>query len=226
MTYEKFPDEQRERDKAWMTEEESTTETPRRHVSPLDAWELEEPGLINSSLPRVLREKETLHDKREPYTQIGFRKVPNGTLTWYRDIAQIHECTYSQLTRLAQKLGTIKIQADSRMVDLIELEKQVRSAAMDSGSPSALARLDLVQPYDYVRGANRRSTFSCIWWVNGGLSMLANVCGIDKSNLAIVAVLTAMLTLPNERGYRQHVTAEVDHFWEFVERRRQILLLG
>lgn len=191
-----------------------------------DEWKLETPSLDDMTLEHVLDEKESKRDKEQPNGLISLRVTTPGFRAMMRDIAKSYRMSWSHLGRLCLKHGAAILAADPRMVKLTKITIKISSKAMDSGDPEALSTLDRTNQFDFLRSTPTRTTLSVIWWVHGSLSELADVCGVQVPKLAVIAVFASLLTLPNERGYRDILRQEIDAFWRMVERRTRELELG
>ena len=133
--------------------------------------------------------------------------------------------SFSMLVRLGLMHGAVVIASEPRMLKLKRVHLRLRSDAMDSGNPAALARLDQLHPFEFVRPHPYRTTLSVFPWVRGELAELADTLSVPLGKIAVIAVLTSIATLPNNRGYQQIVKDELDAYWDAVERRTAQLSL-
>jgi hypothetical protein len=101
-----------------------------------------------------------------------------------------------------------------------------RRAAMSSGNRDALARLGQKSDYRFQHAEAEHTTFPVWRTVHARLVELSRACGISTARLTTVAIAVSLLTLPNQRKYRQGLVDEVVAFWRFVEYRDRQLRLG
>lgn len=188
-------------------------------------WTLDEETLVDRSLQQVLLEGEPDWDRSMPLAQISLKLAPPGYRAMCRALAREFGMSYSQFKRLTTMHGTAVLDADHRMKELREVYVRARSLAMDSGDHRALTRLDAIETYTFDRTERVRTSFYTYPWVKGKLSELAETCGVHDTTIAVISVLASLLTLPNERGYRQIILQEMDAFWDWVGRRTQVLSL-
>jgi len=189
-------------------------------------WHTDDPRLHEKDLEDLIYESKLADDKPDKPEElglIGVRILTPGLRTILDDKAEEFRITYSELTRSALKLGAAIIEADQRMRALMAAYKETRSAAMNSGNKAALTRLDQAQPFNFVSAEPYRTSFSTLPWVKALLANLSHASGLYENQLAVIAILTALLTLPDERGYRTVIREELDNFWETVLRRTAIL---
>jgi len=185
-------------------------------------WHTDDPYLHEKGLEDVIYESKFADDKPKELGQFGVRFLTPGLRTILDDIAEEFRVSYSELTRSVLKLGAAIIEADQRMRVLIAAYKEKRSAALNSGNKAALTRLDQAQPFNFVSAEPYRTTFSTLPWVKALLGNLSHASRFYKNQMAVIAILTALLTLPDERGYRAVIREELDNFWEEVLRRTEI----
>ena len=184
-----------------------------------------DPSWARMGLTKVLAAGESPTDQEHPYTTIGIRTSLPGLRTICGEVATNHGMSYSQFTRLALKHAVSLLAADERLLLVRDALGTLRTAAMDSGNSAALRRLDELHPFEFLESQERRTTYSCILKVTGFLADQARVCGIPQARLAVIALCISMLTLPNERKYRDLLDREVGHFWDVMNRREQALMV-
>ena len=188
-----------------------------------DEWNLTEPTLADMGLAKMLATAESAKDKEQPFGQIGLRNAPpifHGMLVV---IAGEYHVSYSRLARDALALGVATLQAEPRIKALKAQLRKLRKQALDDGDEDAMARLDQSPRYLFSRTIPARTTLSIVTWVRGQLSELADACGMDLAQMAVVAIFLALWTLANERGYRDNIRREIDAFWKGMERRSEYL---
>ena len=183
------------------------------------------PQLKDQSLNQLLEKGESDQDREKPYESIGIRYAPPGFRVMIRNVGRQYRASFSQVVRHALKLGATVLEADPRMRSLNRVLQEVRDKALEEGDPAALARLDKAYPFNFQRSDACHTTLSAIFWARGQLSELADVCGISVSQVAVIAVLAALYTLPNERAWKGLIREELDAFWVMVERRQKELLI-
>ena len=190
-----------------------------------DAWVTTAPTLAELRLAEVLMRGKAF-DKADPEKGgIAIVAGPPGFRAMCRDLLAKHHMSFSMLVRLGLMHGAVVIAADPRMLKLKRVHLRLRSDAMDSGNPAALARLDQLHPFELVRPHPYRTTLSVVPWVRGELAELADLFSVPLGKIAVIAVLVSIATLPNNRGYQRIVKDELDAFWDAVERRTAQLSL-
>ncbi len=162
----------------------------------------------------------------EERAQIAVRLTPPGYRAIMGQLAHEHRVSYSFLTRHALDLGIGIFDAHPAIGALRHAYDLTRSDAMSSGDQDALVRLNQQVSYEFQRSQVDRTTLTVSRETAARLAELAMICGIPTGKLGVLTVLLAVLTLPNNRGYRDGLIAEVAAFHRFVVRRTRVLLLG
>jgi len=188
-------------------------------------WDDHDLKLADKSLNQLLLEGDTSKDKEEQYSAIAIRTAPPVFRPLIRDVKQTYRRSFSQVVRLALKHGTAILSVDPRMKRLRDVFLPLRQRALEKGNNDALIRIGRVYPFDYQNVAECHTSLSVATWVLGEISELSDMCRMYQGQLAVIAALVSMYTLPNERGYKDLIRKEIDSFWKAIDRRRRELSL-
>lgn len=159
-------------------------------------------------------------------SQIAVRVAPVGFRGIMRQLAREQRVSYSALMSHALDHGMAILDAQVSVIALRDAYDLTNAAAMSSGDQEALARLNQVATFDFKHPQTFRTTLSVSRNTSARVGDLAIICGMPAPRLAVVTVLVSVLTLPNNRGYREALLDEVEAFHRFVIYRRRVLLLG
>ena len=154
-----------------------------------DSWGTSWPALAETGLDAVLKHGENPTEKEKPFSQVGLRIALKGFRAIIRDIAPKYHMSYSMFARLSLKHGAAILNADKRIKTLKVALVKVRKAALDSGEPQALATLDHVGQYSFVHAQVCRTTLSVRPAVHGQLTDIADICGVEVTTIAVIAVV-------------------------------------
>jgi hypothetical protein len=157
---------------------------------------------------------------------IGVRFVPPGFRGVLGQLAREYRVSYSSLTREALAVGIEELNREHWIIDARQAYYDTRANAMSTGDPEALTRIDQRSHYQFLRTQPYRMTLAASRETAARVAELAVVCGIHTPALGVLTVIVAVLGLPNRRGYRDLLTAEVEAFTRSVIRHTRVLRLG
>lgn len=194
-----------------------------------DAWETspaDDPAEMSLSdvIRGVVMQPSRIED--EEAGPIAVRVANTGFRGIMRQLARELRISYSGLMRQAVHHGMGILDAHPSIVALRQAYDLTNSAAMSSGDQDALTRLNQIAAYDFKHPQSFRTTLTVSRETAARVADLAIVCGIPTPRLAVLTVLVSVLTLPNNRGYRDALLDEIEAFHRFVLYRRRVLLLG
>jgi hypothetical protein len=193
------------------------------------AWETAPDELSDMSLIDVLDEpglRGDLDSTEQSRQQIRLHEAPPGFRALMGKLADELFVSYSALSRLCLGHGLAKLE-DKQWIGRLKLAYgEVRRRGMDLGDPDALSRLNLTSKYSFVQPRPISTTLDASRATAARISDLAMVCGVPRAVVAVIAVSLSLLSLPNNRGYRTLLEAEIDAFRRFVIRRTKELRLG
>lgn len=148
--------------------------------------------------------------------QVGVRSLPNGLRAVLGRLAREHAVSFSSFTRAAFEYGVVLLEQELWIQTLRDVYDSATAAAMDEGQRGALRRLDRKVQYDFRDPVQYRTTLAVSRVTKARIAELAHICGIYAGQFAVVALLRALLTLDNNRGYRKSIEEEVAAFREFI----------
>lgn len=205
------------------------TDDPDRDEQEEPSWELAPTdNLAEASLDDVVREAavQPVRLDDEDSAQIALREAPVGFRGILRLLAQELRTSYSRLVRAALDHGMALLGTAPEVIALEAAYDLATAAAMSRGDRDALAQLNQVSAYEFQHPQKFRTTLAVSKKTSSRISDLAIACGIPRPHLAVLAVIVSVLTLPNNRLYRDVLHEEVDAFMRFVVWRRRVLALG
>ena len=184
----------------------------------LAALTLEEVLDRRGHLPSEIQDQDTI--------PVGIRVAPVGFRVILGLIAGERHVSYSGLTLLASAHGLVLLATDARLVELCRVYTAASGAGLSSGDHDVLARLGQKSDYRFQHSQAEHTTLPVWRTIHARTVELSMACGISAARLTVVAILVSLLTLPNQRKYRQGLEDEVAAFWRFVAHRERILRLG
>ena len=194
-----------------------------------DPWQLApRDELASLTLDEVLDRRGHLPSQiqDEDAIPVGIRVAPVGFRVILGLLAGERHVSYSGLTLLASAHGLVLLATDERMVKLFRVYTAASRAGLTSGDQDALARLGQKSDYRFQHSQAEHTTLPVWRTIHARLVELSMACGISAARLTVVAILVSLLTLPNQRNYRQGLEDEVVAFWRFVAHRERVLRLG
>lgn len=108
---------------------------------------------------------------------------------------------------------------------LRDVHARASDAALNHGRVAAMRRLDRRTEYVFRNRSEYHTTFPASRETYARMADLADVAGIYLSQMAVLAMLFGILTLDNNRGYRDAFELEVDDFREYALHRTEELRL-
>ena len=192
-------------------------------------WETDPPDdPAETSLSVVIRNAEQTASRRDDdeNAQIAVRVVLPGLRAIAGQLAHEHRVSYTRFVRYAIEHGLALLDAHPAIIAVRDAYDLTRASAMSTGDRDALRRLNQVTNYEFQQSQELRTSFRVSREVAARVSDLAMVCGIEAPRLAVVILIIAVLTLPNNRGYREGLIEEVKAFHRHLAYRRRVLTLG
>lgn len=171
-----------------------------------------------SDVIRQLRRQPRPIDEEQP-ARLGLRSVPAGFRAVVHRLAREHFVSMSAFAKTAFDVGMDLLDQEPWIIYLRQVYDRVSEAAIDGGRPSAMRRLDRRTSYGFRDSAEYHTTFPVSRRTQARIVELADICGIHASQMGVLAILRALLTLRNNRGYRRGVEEEIETFREFVHHR-------
>jgi len=165
----------------------------------------------------------TEDEKRD---QIPVRVAPPGFRPIMGQLAHENRVSYSRFARYALAQGIAILDDEPWVIGARKAYNLTRADAMSRGDQDALGRLSQDVTYEFQRSQEDRTTLAISHESHARLAELAMVFGIPTSRLAVLVVLVSLLTLPNNRRYRDGFIEEVKAFRRFVVRRTRVLEMG
>lgn len=194
-----------------------------------DPWQLApRDELVTLSLNEVLDRRTELSSRFNDgdTVPVGIRVAPVGFRAILGLLAAENHTSYSGLALVASAHGLVLLSTDDRMIKLHRAFNAATRAGMTSGDRDALSRLEQESDYRFQHGQAIHTTFPVWRVIDARLVVLARACGISVARLTTVAITVSLLTLANQRKYRQGLEDEVVAFWRFVAHRERVLRLG
>jgi hypothetical protein len=201
---------------------------PAPHADWNDPWRtevaLDEPGEVR--LDELLREAAAQPQRlsEQDRAQIAVNDVPAGFRTITDQLSRELRTSYSILTRHSVQLGMDRLDSTLWIARVRHAYDEVRSGAMSGGDRESLARLDQPEPFVFQAPQPRRTTLTVAPETAARVGKLAMVCALTPGELGVLAAVVGLLTLPNNRGYRDGLIEEVEAFERRVARRTRHLL--
>jgi len=194
-----------------------------------DPWQLaprDEFALL--TLDEVLDRRGQLPGKIEDEDTIpvGIRVAPVGFRVILGLLAHEKRVSYSGLSLAASAHGLFLLATDDRMMKLFRIHKAASTAGLSSGDRDALSRLEQESDYRFQHAQALHTTVPVWRTIHARLVELSRACGISVARLTVIAIVMSLLTLLNQRKYREGLKDEVAAFWRFVAHRERVLRLG
>lgn len=205
-----------------------TLQQPGRELDGSDPWVTAPDELSDMTLMEVLNDsmvRGSLDVDEEGRHQIRLHEAPPGFRALMGKLADELFVGYSGLCRVSLGHGISILEAQSWITRLRSAYEFLRRKGMDGGDAEALTRLNATTRYAFQQPRPVATTLDASRRTAARVSDLAMLCGVSRAVVAVVAIAMSLLTLRNNRGYREHLQREVDSFKRFVIRRTHDLRL-